>query len=150
MAIVKAPNSTSNLDKNKKTIFLAGSIEMDTAINWQQKCEVELSDNYNILNPRRISWNSDWEQSIDNKNFKEQVMWELDSLELSDFIVLFFASNTKSPISLLEFGLFAKSNKLLVVCKEGFWRKGNVDIVCEKYNIKQYSSLDKSINKLKK
>ena len=47
-----------------------------------------------------------------------------------------------SPITLLELGIHAKSRKLIVYCPEGFWRKGNVDIVCEKYNIKQVDSFE--------
>ena len=42
---------------------------------------------------------------------------------------------------MLELGLFANSGKLIVCCPDGFWRKGNVDIVCERYRIKQMSGL---------
>lgn len=140
--IYKSPESIADRDKTKKAIFLAGSIEMDKAVNWQKRCEEELSEKYIIFNPRRDSWNSSWEQSIDNPQFKEQVTWELNALEQSDIIIMFFANNTKSPISLLELGLFAHSNKMKVVVEKGFWRKGNIDIVCERYDIQQYDSLD--------
>lgn len=50
--------------------------------------------------------------------------------------------NTLSPISLLEFGLYAKSGKLKVVVDQAFWRKGNIDIVCQKYNIEQFQTID--------
>ena len=43
---------------------------------------------------------------------------------------------------MLELGLYANSGKLLVCCPKGFWRKGNIDVVCEKYNIPIYESLD--------
>ena len=61
---------------------------------------------------------------------------------------MYFDPNTKSPISLLELGLFAHSKKLIVCCPEGFWRKGNVDIVCDKYGIPNYDSLEKLLNYL--
>ena len=122
---------------------------MDKAVNWQKRCEEELSENYIIFNPRRDSWNNSWEQSIANPQFKEQVTWELNALEQADVIVMFFANNTKSPISLLELGLFAHSGKLKVVVEEGFWRKGNIDIVCERYGIEQYDSLDILLEQLK-
>jgi hypothetical protein len=48
---------------------------------------------------------------------------------------MYFDPNTKSPISLLELGLFAQSKKLIVCCPRGFWRKGNVDITCDRYGI---------------
>jgi len=62
---------------------------------------------------------------------------------------MYFDSNTKSPITLLELGLFTKvdkhlgtTQKVVVCCPEGFYRKGNVDIVCERYNIIQVPTLD--------
>ncbi len=55
---------------------------------------------------------------------------------------MFLEKNSKSPISLLELGLFADSGKLLVCCEEGFWRKGNVDIVCQRKGIKTFDDFD--------
>lgn len=127
----------------KVSIFLAGSIEMGVAEDWQSKIEEELKDyNITIYNPRRDSWDSSWEQSIHNPQFREQVEWELDHLDKADIIVMYFDENTKSPISLLELGLYASSGKLIVYCPEGFWRKGNVDIVANRYDIKQVSSFN--------
>lgn len=62
-------------------------------------------------------------------------------MEVADLIVMYFDPTTKSPISLLELGLHAKDN-LVVLCPEGFWRKGNVDIVCQYYNINQVETFD--------
>lgn len=43
----------------------------------------------------------------------------------------------------MELGLVAKSDKrIVVVCEEGFWRKGNVDILCAKYKIMQRKNLE--------
>src|SRR6478609_8062091 len=141
-SIYKSPESILEIQISKKTIFLAGSIEMDKAINWQKICEEKLSNKFILFNPRRESWDNSWEQTIDNLQFNEQVSWELDALEKADIILMFFAANTKSPISLLEFGLYARSGKLKVIVEEGFWRKGNIDIVCQKYQIEQYKDLE--------
>ncbi|MFK7060757.1 nucleoside 2-deoxyribosyltransferase domain-containing protein [Flavobacterium oreochromis] len=149
-SIYKSPENIIDRDKSKKSIFLAGSIEMDKAINWQQYCENKLADKYILFNPRREQWNSEWKQSIDNPQFKEQVIWELNALEEADIIIMFFAGNTYSPISLLELGLYASSGKLKVVVENDFWRKGNIDIVCEKYKIKQYQNLEELIKELQK
>jgi len=146
--IYRAPDSIDTLHNGIPIIFLAGSIEMDKAVDWQKECEEVLSTKYVIFNPRRNEWNSNWEQSIANVKFKEQVDWELNALEKADIIIMFFANNTKSPISLLEFGLYAKSNKMKVVVEEDFWRKGNIDVVCEKYNIQQYKSLEELLQNL--
>lgn len=61
---------------------------------------------------------------------------------------MYFDPFTKSPISLLELGLFANSGKLHVICQSPFWRKGNVDIVCAKYNIPVYENLGEFKNKI--
>lgn len=144
--IYKAPDDIENRDRTKKSIFLAGSIEMDKAINWQKVCEDNLSERYIIFNPRREFWDLSFKQSIDDLNFKQQVNWELNALESADIIIMFFANDTISPISLLELGLFAQSGKLNVIVESDFWRKGNIDIVCEKFNIKQYNSLEELIS----
>jgi hypothetical protein len=36
--------------------------------------------------------------------------------------------------------------KMHVVCPPGFWRKGNVDIVCLRYDIPFYTSLSDAIH----
>lgn len=120
----------------KFTVFLAGSIEMGKAEDWQ----TEFSEKFcpydiNILNPRRKEWDSSWVQSIDNPMFREQVEWELKCLSMSDLILMYLQPNTMSPISMLELGLFANSGKLVVCCPDGFWRKGNIDVVCNQHPV---------------
>lgn len=140
---IQAPNPLK--DDGRVKVFLAGSIEMGNAEDWQKMIIKELSD-YPIqfLNPRRDDWDSSWEQTIEDKQFNEQVTWELNSLEESQFIIMYFDPNTKSPISLLELGIHACCNpeRLIVLCPEGFWRKGNVDIVCKRYGVKQVKDFD--------
>ena len=147
--IIKSPNPVPTEDKRTK-IFLGGSIDLGKAENWQAKVEQSLSNsNVILLNPRRDDWNKDWKPVSSDKNFRIQVEWELNALEQADYIIMYFAPQSQSPISLLELGLYAKTKKLLVVCPEGFWRKGNVDIVCEKYKIEMFDSIDSLLNTLK-
>jgi len=129
-------------------VFLAGSIEQDKAVRWQDKIISELGNIEKILlmNPRRASWNGSMEQSLENIEFTNQVEWELKHLEAADLIVMYFDINSKSPITLLELGLFARSNKLVVCCPQVFWRKGNVDVVCHQFSIPQVENLDQLIN----
>lgn len=151
MEVIKPPKPISPSYKNKISVFLAGSIEMGAAIDWQQKVidylehRTVLSNSVVLYNPRRENWDSSWEQSIENPQFYQQVNWELNALEKCDLIFLYFLPDTKSPISLLELGKFADSGKLMVCCPEGFWRKGNVDVVCERYGIPTYPNLEKAI-----
>jgi hypothetical protein len=117
MKEIKAPNSYK-IEKGKTYIFLAGSIEMGLAENWQEKTVRELSEfDVVLLNPRRDDWDSSWTQSINNPQFREQVEWELKAMEDATDIIMYFSPGTKSPITLLELGLFTRSGKLLVWAK---------------------------------
>ena len=138
-----------------RTIFLAGSIEMGAAEFWQDKVAAMFLDtDAVILNPRRADWNASWEQSINNPQFREQVEWELDALERASVIIMFFDPTTKSPISLLELGLFGKesfrASRMIVCCPHGFWRKGNVDIVCKRYRIPMAETLADAVAEVKR
>lgn len=143
--ILKPPVEDSFIGWSNPRIFLAGSIEMGKAENWQEKLQNDLPNrNLIIYNPRRDDWDSSWEQKITNKNFYEQVNWELSALERSDIIAMYFAPDTQSPISLLEFGLYANnhSNKMIVCCPDGFWRKGNIDVTAQRYGVPVHNNYD--------
>lgn len=143
MLEIKAPNK---LRFDKPSVFLAGSIEMGMAEEWQKKVVEALRDeDVIVFNPRRDDWDSSWIQDIDNKPFRRQVEWELEAQEKASLILFYFSPNTKSPITLLELGLVARNRKqfVMVCCPEGFWRKGNVDIVCERYGISTVSDINK-------
>lgn len=147
MIVIKAPQK---LDINSISVFLAGSIEMGKAIDWQTRVTAALEDlNVTVLNPRRDDWDSSWEQSIDNPQFVEQVQWELSAIEKADIVIMYFDPNTKSPISLLELGLRAEAYRTIVCCPKGFWRKGNVDVVCRYYGIDQVDTIEQLIERLK-
>lgn len=149
MMIIKPPQSIVLNHRREKLIFLAGSIEMGKSPNWQQQVEYFFSDKdeYTLLNPRRDDWDSSWDQRFENPNFYQQVNWELSGLEKADHIIMYLAPETQSPISLLELGLFARSGKLLVCCPNGFWRKGNVAVVCERYAIPLFNHLDELLHR---
>jgi len=143
MQIIKAPNPIPSF------LFLAGSIEMGTAENWQERTQKLLEEtHWIILNPRRDDWDSSWKQDISNPQFKEQVKWELTAMERADCILMHFDPSTKSPITLLELGLHANGEKLVVSCPDGFWRKGNVQIVCKEYKIPLFNSLEEALENI--
>lgn len=143
MKEIKAPCSYTNHDL-VRSVFLAGSIEMGTAVDWQKKFVDLLKDtDVTIFNPRRDDWDSKWAQSIDNPQFAEQVNWELDVLNASTLAVFYFAPGTMSPITLLELGTqVSRGNRIVVCCPDGFWRKGNIDIVCSRHRIKMVDTIE--------
>lgn len=150
MSIFKSAEPLNKRDRSKQSIFLAGSIENGTAIDWQKYCETQLGESFDLFNPRVGYWDESWEPVSDNVFFARQVNWELNGLEVADIILMNFAKNTKSPISLLEFGLMAPTKKMVVVCPNEFWKKGNVDIVCQRFDIPQFSELDAAIDYIRK
>lgn len=130
------------------SIFLAGSIEMGVAEDWQSKIvNILKNKDVTILNPRRDDWDSSWVQEQSNPQFNHQVNWELNNLDRADIIFMYFAPETKSPISLLELGSYIDSN-MIVCCPEGFWRKGNVDIMCTRHNTPLFNKFDDAVGAL--
>jgi Nucleoside 2-deoxyribosyltransferase like len=147
MQIIKAPNK---LVKHDTSLFLAGSIEMGAAENWQQSIEKLFRNEEGVIyNPRRDDWDSSWEQKYTNKQFREQVEWELEAMDTAKTVAMYFDGKTKSPITLLELGLHAADGKLVVYCPQSFWRQGNVEVVCRKYDIPLFDSKKEWVSKLK-
>lgn len=153
------PDSRKWPDGRCISLFLAGTIDMGVSHNWQAefvqtasdkvRIEDDLNINLVILNPRRFDWDSSWEQSKHNQEFAAQVNWEIVNMTDADYVLFYFAPASKSPITLMELGLLAggiqSSKKCVVVCPEGFYRKGNVDMVCEMFGVHQEPDLDSAI-----
>lgn len=151
MDIIKPPKLENKEQSNKKSIFLAGTIDMGDSIDWQAKVQEELkSFDIVIYNPRRDDWDSSWKQSISDPQFNEQVNWELDHIDKATLVIMYFADDSKSPISLLELGYLCKTpHKVIVYCTDKFYRKGNVDIICQRNNIIVVEDLNKLLDMVK-
>lgn len=149
MQLIK-PESINQTTENLVSVFLAGSIEMGKAEDWQARLEKELTDfKVTVFNPRRDDWDSSWEQKESNDQFNYQVNWELNRLAESTIVFLYLSPGTQSPISLLELGAFAERSHMIVCCPTGFWRKGNVDIFCTRAGVPVYENLEDAIGALK-
>ncbi|MGG9964010.1 nucleoside 2-deoxyribosyltransferase domain-containing protein [Ferruginibacter sp. SUN106] len=148
MRVFKAPEPL--IQNQYSAVFLAGSIDMGTAQDWQAEVCNHFSDtDKNIYNPRRDDWDNSWEQKIDNPQFNQQVNWELSAMEKADLIIMNFLPGSASPITLLELGLHAGSKKLVVCCPDDYYRRGNVHIVCNNYNIPLFKNLDELLESIK-
>lgn len=138
--LVRSPQPVPADDRLK--VFLAGSIDMGGTTDWQAQLARELADEgVVLLNPRREDWNPAWKPVAEEPEFRRQVEWELTALQRADVIAMYLAPGSQAPVSLLELGLHASSGKVLLACPDGFWRKGNVDIVAQRYGIPSYDSL---------
>ena len=150
MQIIK-PNSDNQTTQFRPSVFLAGSIEMGAAEDWQVRIEKELQDlSVTVFNPRRDDWDSSWTQEQSNPQFNAQVNWEMNRLEECDVMFMYFSPETKSPISLLELGACGGSKyHSIVCCPPGFWRRGNVEIFCTRHNIPMFNTLEEAIGGLR-
>jgi hypothetical protein len=144
MVISYPPNF---IKEDKKSIFLAGTIDMGNSHDWQSDIIDHFKDSdILIYNPRRSDWNNSWKQELGDSNFVNQVEWELNCLDESDVIIMNFLEGSKSPISMLELGLYANTGKLLVCCPKEFYRSGNILIVCRKYNIPVFDDMQELLS----
>ena len=150
MKVIKPPQEYDPFEETGISIFLAGSIEMNTAENWQSEVEKRFSkyDHVTLLNPRRDDWDSTQEQSINNPYFHGQVLWEMENLYAASYIFMYFDPNTISPISLLELGALCQDGKMMVCCPDGYFRKGNVEIFCEHHCIRCDNKLTDALDNL--
>jgi len=152
MKLYKAPQETPPIEIGEFSIFLAGSIDMGSAENWQDRMERDLSDLENIVvyNPRRDDWDSSWVQDpTEGTQFHEQVAWEIDHIEDANLVIVYFADGSKSPITLLELGIISRMDKYVAIyCTPNFYRYGNVKMVADRYDIpvfEDYESLIASV-----
>jgi hypothetical protein len=120
------------------SIFLAGSIEMGKAEKWQDRfVEAFKDDDVILLNPRRDDWDPSWryDDPEGRGQLAAQITWELNALDEATVIAMYFDPNTMSPVSMLEFGLYAASNRLVVCCPRDFFRYGNLVETAGRYPV---------------
>lgn len=150
-AIVVLPESAPRtIRPQETTIFLAGSIDEGRAEKWQDEAIAALSHlPVTILNPRRDQWNPDLRQDIDEPVFTAQVDWELDGIEAADFVLFHFSPAGPAPITLLELGkATALRKRIAVSCPEGYWRRGNVQVVCRRAGVRVHGSLAEALEEI--
>lgn len=125
---------------------------MGAAIDWQTQVlqEYENVRGVAFYNPRRADWDSSWTQELSNEQFTEQVNWELDMLKECDCAFFFFPANSQAPITLMEFGIVAASQpyKMVVVAEPGYWRRGNLEVVCNRERIAIHADLNAGLRAL--
>lgn len=129
-------NVIKPVENRPATVFLAGSIEMNKAENWQDKVSNYFNDrNVVFYNPRRSDWDSSWEQSANDDNFAEQVKWEVSHIDSSDIVYFYIDPTTKSPITLWEIGYTLKTpRRIIMCCPDGYWRRGNLEVYSKIFN----------------
>lgn len=99
-----------------------------------------------ILDPVNKNWDGSWKESASFQPFKTQVEWELEGLERADIVVVYFGKQEKAPITMMELGLsIGRQKRVIVGCEDGFYKKGNIDIVCQRANVDVLSGVEEVI-----
>ncbi|KAK4107845.1 hypothetical protein N656DRAFT_802290 [Canariomyces notabilis] len=126
----------------RRLVFLAGTTSRTSGPDWRETLTDAISHlPVTVFNPLRPDWDSSWKEDVTFAPFREQVDWELDMQERADMVVVYFGPATDAPISLLELGLCARSGKgVVVVCHRDYRKRGNVEIVCQRYGIEFYDA----------
>ncbi|KAF1929343.1 uncharacterized protein M421DRAFT_136904 [Didymella exigua CBS 183.55] len=138
-------NPPSRAPITTPSVILYGSITPTTP--WQSALTAALSDlPITIINPVCTAWDSTWVEDTSDPRFVAQVEWELDQGEIADVIVIYFVPDTQAPISLLELGMYASlyrnQGKMVVCCPQGFWKRGNVRVVCARFGVPVVESVE--------
>lgn len=121
--------------RNQRSIFLAGSMDHKQEGSWRDTISAEFGA-YSIFDPTNNN-----HDHLNTKEMKRHINWELDALQLSDMILLNFLPNAQSPISLVELGMYIRSNKLIVICPQEFYKSNYVHTLCKKYNTPIFNNI---------
>ncbi len=129
---------------------------MGTAIDWQTQLKTALADKQvTIYNPRRDQWDATWVQSASEPMFNGQVNWEVDHIDEADIVFFFIDPATKSIVTFGEFYYIlgqlkaGKHRDVIIVCPQGYWRRGNLEVMCNRFSLKLHETLEEGIEVLK-
>lgn len=155
---VITPNSPSQNPLHATTIFLAGPTDVPWRADFLARLRQHLSEKIppnasdttaatprglTIYDPFQPDWDATWrEDYAGDPRFRAQVDWELDRQDAAAAVAVFFDARSRAPVSLLELGLCARSGRALVACQHAFWKRGNVQAVCERYGVPLEDTLE--------
>lgn len=136
------------MGRESRIFLLAGASEADGGSRWQEMVATCISKMGHIAlcTPPRETGTS--VASFENPQFFQSRSWELDALDLAEFVVFHLDSLSRSPEGLLELGYAAARfpQKVCVICPEGFWCKGLVDLFCYREDLMKYKSVDEMLD----
>ena len=130
--VITAPESVV-LD-GSLVVFLAGAIDMGSAVDWQSNVIEKLYDEpITLVNPRRPNFTPD--------TLDAQILWELDAMDKAHIVFMWFPKDAKAPIALLETGLWLPRMKLLIGAEHGFYRRRNLELTCKHHAVPLHEKL---------
>ncbi len=136
------------MGRESRIFLLAGASETDGGSRWQELVAARISKMGHIALCTPPRENGTGMAPFENPHFFQSRSWELDALDLAEFVVFHLDSLSRSPEGLLELGYAAAKypQKVCVICPEGFWCKGLVDLFCYREDLMKYKSVDEMLD----
>ena len=151
--LIKPDSEDQSVVPDNLRVFLAGSIDNGDTVPWADGVAAQLTEfDASVFNPLREEWFPDLEKRMHEPLFAQQVNWELDNIQAADVVFFNFVAGSVSPITLQELGYVlgrAEADTVIVCCPDGFWRKGNVEIMCARSHIAVHNNLSDAVAELR-
>ena len=130
--------------QGNQSLFLAGSMAINVINNWRQDVVNQLDDGYHLFDPTNNN-----HDKLNDIQMTKHIKWELDALKMADKIILNFLPYAKSPISLVELGMYVSTNKLIVICPKEFYQSRYVHVLCEQYDTPLFQNINDALSILR-
>jgi len=127
--------STINIEK--PSLFLAGSMDIKGQTNWRERATEQFQAYYHIFDPTHTN-----HSNLNDTEMSKHIKWEWEALNRSDLILLNFTAQAKSPMSLLELGMYISSGKIVVVCPKEFYQAHYINTLCTEHKVPIFESID--------
>lgn len=110
-----------------------------------------------IIDPYNPTWDSTWREDPSDNKFVEQVAFESHGLEIADIVVVGFMGPAvrggkvgAGGSALVELGIVLERGgedrmRIVVGVEEGFWKKGYVRVLCERFGVRCTGGLEELV-----
>lgn len=122
-------------------VFLGGSIDpnLENQSAWHNEMirlfeSIESEEDVTLLNPRRDAWNPDTKISVDDVNFRNQRVWEVDSLENCSFSVFYMDPTAYCDSTMLRLGIvLGRCENVFVLCSKDHRNRADLEVYARLY-----------------
>ncbi|TLD23800.1 hypothetical protein PspLS_06379 [Pyricularia sp. CBS 133598] len=132
-----------NVLEHQRIVFLAGSTPGSGTADWREALVGSLAHlPVTWVDPTRPEWDESWREDLEYEPFGEHVRWEIEMRDRADLVVVHFGASSRPSDGLLELGVLAGSRgRCKVVCEDGYQKRGDVVMLCQKHQIAVFGSV---------
>ncbi|TLD08582.1 uncharacterized protein PgNI_07160 [Pyricularia grisea] len=134
----------------QRIVYLAGSMPVTGTADWREALVGSLAHvPVTWVDPTRPEWDESWREDDDHGPFREHVKWEIEMKDRADLVIVHFGASSRPSDGLLELGILAGSRRRCkVVCESGYQKRGDVVMLCQRYQIDVFNTVDALARKL--